>query len=238
MKKAALTILVLCLTTCGYSQNQLVAVRFPSIAIQGATSQTVVKNLPFPSYPSGQVTGLFTGVSGGTGCTLTVQFFSGSTFVTTAEPFGPGQTLPSGSGTLSWRVGTNPNVASNLPFLGFYSSALIQFACSVFPTAGTAVFEFEPDYNQPTYFPFHISSNTSSTLKTIPAELHTLTINNAGSAETITIFDNAGTCSGTTLAVITGLTTGTTFTFDVMTQTGLCITTSGTTAGDYTASFR
>jgi hypothetical protein len=82
----------------------------------------------------------------------------------------------------------------------------------------------------------HIASNGTVTLKSGAGHLHTLVVNAAGSSETITIYDNTS-ASGTIIAIMTPPAAGT-YMFDVAFNTGLTIVTSGTTAGDYTVSWR
>lgn len=83
----------------------------------------------------------------------------------------------------------------------------------------------------------HISTTTSTAPCSIHCYLHTITVNNPGSAWTFQVFDN-GTCSGPVIATSSALTGQTTFVYDAQTLNGLCILTAGTTAGDLTVSYR
>lgn len=93
-------------------------------------------------------------------------------------------------------------------------------------------------YNEPPYKYNHISTNTTTLVKTGPGILHTLTVNIVGTAPaTVVIWDNTA-ASGTQIANMVINTNDTFFLFDVGFNTGLTIvTTSGATVGDYTVSF-
>ena len=80
----------------------------------------------------------------------------------------------------------------------------------------------------------HISTNTSTAIRTGATELHTITLNSVGSGSTATIYDNT-TCTGAVVAVIdTSKQTGTSQRFDALLNTGLCVLTAGTSAADIT----
>ena len=80
----------------------------------------------------------------------------------------------------------------------------------------------------------HISTATSTVIKSTAGFLHTLTINTTA-AGVITVFDNTS-CSGTTIAAFAASATIGTYTYDVAFTTGLCVTTGA--ASDVTVSFR
>src|SRR6267378_2372394 len=81
----------------------------------------------------------------------------------------------------------------------------------------------------------HITATTSTAPCSLHCYLHTITVNNPGSAWTFQVFDQ-GVCSGPVIATSSALTGQTTFVYDVQTLNGLCILTTGTTAGDLTVS--
>ena len=86
-------------------------------------------------------------------------------------------------------------------------------------------------------FSFHdFAANGTTTLKTGAGVLHTVTINAVGSGETIQLYDNT-TNSGTLIATITPV-AGMTYLFDAAFSTGLTVRIAGTTAGDYTVTWK
>jgi len=80
-----------------------------------------------------------------------------------------------------------------------------------------------------------INSNATTVVKSSPGILHLITVNKAGSAWTITIYDNTQG-SGEIIAQIDGTSIGS-FAFNVYFETGLTIVTSGTTPGDITVAY-
>jgi hypothetical protein len=85
----------------------------------------------------------------------------------------------------------------------------------------------------------HISTATSTQMKTTPGTLHTVTIGNNGTPGTVTVIDSSTNCSGgTTIAVVAALaaTGATTLTFDAATVNGLCVVTAAAT--DVTVTYR
>jgi hypothetical protein len=128
-------------------------------------------------------------------------------------------------------------IGSNLSPSAPTTTAAATWSCGTYPTGGSAQVEFVPDgFSSYTYT--HITTNANTVLKQTPAALSSITINQAGTGETITVWDNVS-CSGTSIAVLTGFSSGQQFTYGTPTTlNGLCIQTSGTTAGDYTVSWR
>jgi hypothetical protein len=217
------------------AQTQQATVIYPAVSLT-ATVVTQIRPFPISSEPSGTIIATFTGITGSpAGCNASMNFYSSTgTLVTQASQMAAPIAITNGS--FAFRVGTNPGIAANQPLLGHFTQGAVSFGCSTFPTSGTAIFEFIPGVF-PAFFYQHISSNTSTAQKTVQAQLHAITINNPGSAETLTVFDNGG-CSGTVIAVISPSVAGQNFQFDTFTSTGLCIVSAGTTAGDYTVIFR
>lgn len=84
----------------------------------------------------------------------------------------------------------------------------------------------------------HISTATTTTVKSGAGELHSISVNTKGTvASTITVFDNTAG-SGTVIGVIDSLNLSGAFVLDVAFATGLTIVTTGTVAPDITVSFR
>lgn len=84
----------------------------------------------------------------------------------------------------------------------------------------------------------HISTATTTTVKSGTGTLHSVTVNTLGTvASTTTIYDNTAG-SGTVIGVINTLALGGTFTFDVQFTTGLTLVTTGTVAPDVTVSYK
>jgi thymidine phosphorylase len=88
----------------------------------------------------------------------------------------------------------------------------------------------------PVYKYNYMPSAATTTIKTGPGVLHSIVVNNIGSAGTITVFDNTAG-SGTTIATILTQAASTTYLYDVGFSTGLTITTGGTTAPNITVSY-
>lgn len=87
------------------------------------------------------------------------------------------------------------------------------------------------------FFYNHIAANATTVVKSGPGLLHWVTINNPGTAETITMYDST-TASGTLIGTHTAPAQGAIYEYDIMFTNGLTIVTAGTTAGDYTVSYR
>jgi len=82
----------------------------------------------------------------------------------------------------------------------------------------------------------NITSNASTQVKSVAGFLHSIVINAPGSSETLTLFDNTS-CAGTKIGTVT-VAAAQPLLYDVQFLTGLCITSAGTTAGDYTVSYQ
>ncbi len=83
----------------------------------------------------------------------------------------------------------------------------------------------------------HISTSTTTLVKTGAGNLKSITINTKGTvASTVTVYD-ALTAVAPVIAVIDSLNLSGTFTFDVAFSTGLTIVTTGTAAPDVTVSY-
>lgn len=85
----------------------------------------------------------------------------------------------------------------------------------------------------------HISTSTTTTVKSGAGVLHAIVINTLGTvASNITVYDNTAG-SGTVIAVLNSLTNGeASYTYDVAFTTGLTLVTTGTAAPDVTVSYR
>jgi hypothetical protein len=84
----------------------------------------------------------------------------------------------------------------------------------------------------------NITTKATTAVKSGAGYLHSIVINKAGSADTLTIYDNTA-ASGTVIATITvTASVNQVFLYDVAFSTGLTIVSGGTTAGDYTVTYR
>jgi len=84
----------------------------------------------------------------------------------------------------------------------------------------------------------HISTATTTTVKSGAGTLHIVTVNSLGTvASTTTIYDNTAG-SGTVIGVINTLTLSGPFTFNIAFTVGLTLVTTGTVAPDITVSYR
>lgn len=87
------------------------------------------------------------------------------------------------------------------------------------------------------FVPQAISTKTTTLVKAGAGLVGDITINTTGSADVITVYD-ALTATGTPYAIITAPTVGMKFCELYRFSVGLCIVTSGTTAGNYTVSYQ
>lgn len=78
-----------------------------------------------------------------------------------------------------------------------------------------------PAYNEAPWKYTHISTATTTAIKTAPGILHTVVVNTPGTTNTVTISDGAATIATYTAAAGTQ-------TYDIGFNTGLSITTSAT----------
>ena len=85
----------------------------------------------------------------------------------------------------------------------------------------------------------HISTATTTTIKSGSGTLHTVNINTLGTvASTITMYDNTAG-SGTVIGILNSLTIGQgCYTYDIAFTTGLTLVTTGTVAPDVTVSYK
>lgn len=84
----------------------------------------------------------------------------------------------------------------------------------------------------------HISTSTTTLVKTGAGNLRSITVNSKGTvASTITVYD-AITAVAPVIAVIDSLNLSGTFEYDIAFSTGLTIVTTGTVAPDITVSYR
>lgn len=82
----------------------------------------------------------------------------------------------------------------------------------------------------------NLATSATTTIKTGPGYLHSITVNTAGTTSTATVYDNT-TNSGTKIATIDTTAKGT-LTYDLAFSTGLTIVTAGGAAGDLTVTYR
>lgn len=83
----------------------------------------------------------------------------------------------------------------------------------------------------------NITTNATTTAKSGAGTLHAITVNNPGTTETLTIYDNTAG-SGTKIGTVAVGTNLTTLIFDLAFSTGLTIVSAGTTTGDWTATWK
>lgn len=83
----------------------------------------------------------------------------------------------------------------------------------------------------------HISTNTTTTVKSGSGVLHSIVINTLGTTDTLTIYDNTAG-SGTVIAVVNAALSQGTFIYDCAFSTGLTVVSSGTTPPDVTINYR
>lgn len=81
--------------------------------------------------------------------------------------------------------------------------------------------------------PSNITTNTSTQVKASAGILHAIVINNIGTTETITVYNNASS-DATPIATITGFTIPVTITFNAFMSAGIRIKTAGAGAADIT----
>ncbi len=127
-----------------------------------------------------------------------------------------------------------PSGACPIVVLGYFTggaTTATMLAEYVFAQPGAA------SPSPPGFFYKNIATNASTQLKSAAGFLHAITINNIGTTETLTIFDNTS-CAGTTIGTTGALTAQQTLIFDVNYYTGLCITSAGTTTGNWTVSYQ
>jgi len=90
----------------------------------------------------------------------------------------------------------------------------------------------------PGYSYNNITTKTNTVVKSSAGTLVQVDINAPGTSDTLTIYDNT-TCTGTKIGTITVPSSGTVFfPFNVKFGTGLCITSGGGAAGDYTVVYQ
>lgn len=88
------------------------------------------------------------------------------------------------------------------------------------------------------YSSTNITTATTTTVKTGPGVLHSITVNSKGTiASSVVAYDNTAG-SGTKLATVDSLDLSGTFTYDAAFSTGLTIVTTGTVAPDITVAWR
>jgi hypothetical protein len=95
----------------------------------------------------------------------------------------------------------------------------------------------QPGSASPAYQYTNITTNASTVAKAGPGFLHSITINNIGTTETLTLFDNTS-CAGGKIGTTGTITAQQTLVYDVNFLKGLCVTSAGTSAGDFTVSYQ
>jgi hypothetical protein len=151
-------------------------------------------------------------------------------------------------------VASQPAAATWGPYLLAATTAVQVFPvpaapCPLFTvtytSGGASAFSYTLDYafNVPGqsalgYRYQNITTNASTQLKTGSGFLHSVTVNNPGTTETLAIFDNTA-CSGTAIATTGSLAAAqVTLLYDIQFNAGLCIISAGAAAGNFTVSFQ
>jgi len=119
------------------------------------------------------------------------------------------------------------------------SGSLIALAKTIATNSGSAIPAGTNPIGYLSAFSYaHISTATTTTVKSGAGAVHTITVNNLGTvASTTTVYDNTAG-SGTVIAAINTLAGQTSYVYDVAFATGLTIVTTGTVAPDLTISYR
>lgn len=104
-------------------------------------------------------------------------------------------------------------------------------------TVATAALSTDPVQTFASNSYFNITSNAPNTIKSGAGTLMSITTNNPGTTEVLTIYDNTAG-SGTKIGTISVGTAATTLTYNVAFGTGLTIVSSGAGTGDWTVSYR
>jgi len=235
LKRLALVLVLLC--TLARAQGGPYAV--PGIAFNPVSVTTAVTNYnpqlaPFPVYINGTVVAVLSGLTGSpASCQISLSFAGRSSATLTVLT--SITVAPVNGTTFTRTIGGSPVTV----YSGPYNTVGVGWTCSTFPTGGTLNVEFIPD-PQPGFYYSNIQSNANTQIRSVGGTLHSLVINSAGTSETITIVDtSSGTCTGgQQIASTTGFSNAQIFVYDVTFLAGLCVTTSGTTAGNYTVTYR
>ena len=83
----------------------------------------------------------------------------------------------------------------------------------------------------------NITTKTDTAVKTTSGTLQRIVINKIGTTDTLTIYDNTA-CSGTKIGTITVQASIGVYEYRVKFGTGLCVTSGGGAAGDYTVVYQ
>lgn len=153
-----------------------------------------------------------------------------------------GSSAPASSLTVSvaatWVGTTNTNT--------WMCDATYSFRCATVKGGSTApvaadlplVVALHPNSAAISYSYAHISTSTTTVVKSGAGVLHTLSVNNLGTvASTTTIYDNTS-AAAPVVAVINTLAGQTSYLYDVAFNTGLTIVTTGTVAPDVTVAYK
>lgn len=104
-------------------------------------------------------------------------------------------------------------------------------------TIATAALDTTPVQTFASNTYFNITSNATNTIKSGAGTLMSITVNNPGTTEVLTIYDNTAG-SGTKIGTVSVGTAIATLTYNVAFTTGLTIISSGAGTGDWTVSYR
>lgn len=141
-----------------------------------------------------------------------------------------GATTPVGSGVMA----TAPRVA-----LATDSPGIVALGQTTASASVPVVMASDYVTALPVGYSFsHISTSTTTTVKSGAGVLHTLTVNNLGTVSSTTTVYNNTAASGTVIAIINTLAGQISYVYDIAFSTGLTIVTTGTVAPDITVSYR
>ena len=113
----------------------------------------------------------------------------------------------------------------------------LNYNCLTYPTGGVISIEYMPTLFGQRWSYSHITTNTN-TVVTNASTIHSIVVGKSGTTETLTIYDNGGNCTGTETAVIVPVNGGTYILDTALSGIGFCIVSAGTTAGDYTVTWK
>lgn len=214
--------------------NSSVILLASNVSATQAVSAGFAKSAAAPMWMNGNIIITFFGVVGGTGCAPTL-IFSGSTLNGTN-----GYASSSPAGQVPNNVINTWPVIYSAGVSGPFSSVAFSYACITYPTAGTMTVEFASTGAPPSIWA-NITTNTSTVIRGVTFQgqgfLYSIVVNAPGTAETITIYDSL-TCTGLPIATVSTLAVGEVLSYNLNTYFGLCVTTTGTTSGNYTVVYR
>lgn len=118
------------------------------------------------------------------------------------------------------------------------SMNLTQIASGAISTSATGIMNVSLAASATNGYTYnHVSANGTFTVKSGAGVLHSITVNNTGTSDTATIYDNTAG-SGTVIALINTALTHGTLLFDCAFTTGITVVMTGTGPGDLTLNYK